>query len=151
MEKERWQIDDLVDGALQRHHHLLAERQVDLDLAAGLPALYVDGREIEVVLMNLIENAVKYSDSGTPITVSTQRQSGQVIFCVADQGIGIPSEHLLRIFERFYRVNGGMAHVPGTGLGLAICKRIVEAHRGQIWAESAPGIGSRFYVSLPIH
>ena len=110
----------------------------------------VDGREIEVVLMNLIENAVKYSNPGTPVTISTQRQSGHVIFGVEDRGLGIPSEHLLRIFERFYRVNGGMSHVPGTGLGLAICKRIVEAHQGQIWAESAPDIGSRFYFSLPI-
>jgi two-component system phosphate regulon sensor histidine kinase PhoR len=150
MEKEHWQIGDLVDGALQRRHILLADRQVNLRLAPGLPALYVDGREIEVVLMNLIENAVKYSDPGTPITIGTQRQSGQVIFSVEDQGIGIPAEHLLRIFERFYRVDGGMAHVPGTGLGLAICKRIVEAHQGQIWAESAPGIGSRFYFSLPV-
>jgi two-component system phosphate regulon sensor histidine kinase PhoR len=150
MEKERWSIDDLVDGALQRRHVLVADRQVDLDLAAGLPALYVDGREIEVVLMNLIENAVKYSGPGTPITVSTQRQADQVIFGVEDQGVGISGQHLVRIFERFYRVNGGMSHVPGTGLGLAICKRIVEAHRGQIWAESAPGIGSRFYFSLPI-
>jgi PAS domain S-box-containing protein len=150
MEREHWQIDDLVDGALQRRHVLLAERQVDLELAPRLPALYVDGREIEVVLMNLIENAVKYSDPGTPIMVSTQRLADQVIFGVEDRGIGIPSEHLLRIFERFYRVNGGTSHVPGTGLGLAICKRIVKAHGGQIWAESAPGYGSRFYFSLPI-
>jgi two-component system sensor histidine kinase KdpD len=129
---------------------MLVDRQVDLKLAPGLPVLYVDGREIEVVLMNLIENAVKYSDPGTPITIRTQRLSDQVIFGVEDRGVGIPGEHLLRIFERFYRVNGGMAHVPGTGLGLAICKRIIEAHRGQIWAESAPGYGSRFYFSLPI-
>jgi signal transduction histidine kinase len=100
--------------------------------------------------MNLIENAVKYSDPGTPIMISTQRQVDQVIFGVEDRGIGISKEHLLRIFERFYRVNGGMSHVPGTGLGLAICKRIVQAHGGQIWAESAPGFGSRFYFSLPI-
>jgi two-component system phosphate regulon sensor histidine kinase PhoR len=150
MEKEWWKIDDLVDGALQRRHVLLAERQVDLELAAGLPALYVDGREIEVVLMNLIENAVKYSAPSTPIMINTQSHSGQVIFGVEDQGIGIAPEHLVRIFERFYRVDGGMLHVPGTGLGLAICKRIVEAHRGQIWAESAAGVGSRFYFSLPI-
>jgi two-component system phosphate regulon sensor histidine kinase PhoR len=150
MDCEWWQIDDLVDGALQRRRILLTDRQVGLELAPDLPTLYVDGREIEVVLMNLIENAVKYSDPGTPITVTTERRSNQVVFGVTDQGVGIPAEHLERIFERFYRVGSQGPHVPGTGLGLAICRRIVEAHHGHIWAESTPGIGSRFFFSLPV-
>jgi PAS domain S-box-containing protein len=150
MDREWWQIDDLVDGALQRRRILLADRQVGLELAPDLPTLFVDGREIEVVLMNLIENAVKYSDPGTPITLTTERRSNQVVFGVTDQGIGIPAEHQERIFERFYRVGSQGPHVPGTGLGLAICRRIVEAHHGSIWVESTPGIGSRFFFSLPL-
>jgi two-component system phosphate regulon sensor histidine kinase PhoR len=151
MDLEWWQIDDLVDGALQRRRILLADRQVDLELASDLPTLYVDGREIELILMNLIENAVKYSDPGTPITLTTERRSNQVVFSVTDRGIGIPAEHLDRIFERFYRLDSHGPHIPGTGLGLAICRRIVEAHQGRIWVESTPGIGSRFFFSLPVH
>jgi signal transduction histidine kinase len=110
----------------------------------------VDGREIEVVLINLIENAVKYSNRGTPITVGVERQGDQALFSVADEGIGIAAKHLERIFERFYRADGEGTRVTGTGLGLAICKRIVEAHGGRIWVESTPGVGSRFYFSLPV-
>ena len=148
MEKEWYQVNDLADGALQRRRNLTANRPVDLCLSPDLPALFVDGREIEVVLMNLIENAVKYSDPGTPITLSADRQADQVVFSVADQGLGIPAEHQEHIFERFYRVDGERRRAPGTGLGLAICKRIVEAHSGRIWVESTPGLGSRFYFSL---
>jgi PAS domain S-box-containing protein len=150
MDKEWWQVDDLVDGALQRRRTLLAERRVDLELSLDMPALFVDGREIEVVLMNLLENALKYSDPTTPITLSTELQRGEVVFCVADQGIGIPAEHQERIFDRFYRVYTEGRRVPGTGLGLAICRRIIQAHKGHIWVESTPGAGSRFCFSLPV-
>jgi two-component system phosphate regulon sensor histidine kinase PhoR len=150
MEKEWYQVVDLVDGALQRRRNLVAGRQISLRLSPDLPALFVDGREIEVVLMNLIENAVKYSDPGTPITLGVERQGDRVVFSVADQGIGIPPEHIDRIFERFYRVEGEGHRDAGTGLGLAICKRIVEAHGGRIWVESRPGAGSCFYFSTPV-
>ena len=150
MKKEWYHINDLVDGALQRRRNLTADRQARLHLPADLPLLFVDGREIEVVLMNLIENAVKYSDPGTPITVNVEGQGDQVVFSVADQGVGIPAEHLDRIFERFYRVIDEGRRALGTGLGLAICKRIVEAHDGRIWVESTPGIGSRFHFTLPV-
>ena len=150
MEKEWVQVVDLVDGALQRTHSTTARRQVALRLPTNLPALLVDGREIEVVLMNLIENAVKYSDPGRPITLSADREADQVLFCVADEGPGIPARHLDRIFDRFYRANDEGRRPPGTGLGLAICRRIVEAHSGRIWVESTVGAGSRFCFCLPL-
>jgi len=150
MEKEWWRVDDIVDGALRRRHNLIADREVRLELAPNLPALYVDGREIEVVLVNLLENAVKYSEPGTPITVGAENRGESIVFWVADQGIGIPEEHLDQVFERFYRVDGTGRRVSGTGLGLAICKRIVEAHGGRIWVESRSGVGSTFYFSLPL-
>ena len=103
-----------------------------------------------MVLMNLIENAVKYSYSGTPITLRAEFQNGDVVFGVADQGTGVPPEDLERVFERFYRANGDKRRAPGTGLGLAICRRIVEAHDGRIWVESTPKVGSCFYFSLPL-
>lgn len=150
MEKEWWHVDDIVDGALQRRRNLIADREVRLKLAPELPLLFVDGREIEVVLINLLENAVKYSDPDTPITVGAERQGEEIIFWVTDQGVGIPEEQQAHIFERFYRVDGTRRRVAGTGLGLAICKRIVEAHGGRIWLESCPGVGSTFYFSLPV-
>ena len=134
------------EGALET----AADRRIDLNLSPDLPALYVDGREIEVVLMNLIENAIKYSAPGTDIALSAERQDDQVVFCVTDYGSGIPAEHLERVFERFYRVHNDSRRIPGTGLGLAICRRIVEAHSGRIWVDSEPDVGSRFCFSLPV-
>jgi signal transduction histidine kinase len=150
MQKEWWQVDELIDGALQRRHSLLADREVHLELASNLPPLFVDGPEIEVVLMNLIENAIKYSYPETPITVRTELQPGQVVFSVTDMGPGIAKEHLDRIFERFYRIDSDEHRAAGTGLGLAICKRIVESHSGTIGVSSTPDVGSRFHFSLPL-
>jgi two-component system phosphate regulon sensor histidine kinase PhoR len=150
VDKEWWQVNDLIDGALQRRHTMIADRPIDLDLAPGAPALLVDGREIEIVLMNLIENAAKYSDRGAPIGISVDVQETEVVFCVEDQGPGISEKHLERIFERFYRIESEHHRAPGTGLGLAICKRIIEAHSGRIWVASTPGVGSRFCFSLPL-
>lgn len=143
-------VVDLVEGALQRLQSLTTGRPIHLKLADDLPALWVDDREIELVLINLIENAVKYSEPGTPITLGAERRGDEIVFSVANCGRGIPAEHLARIFERFYRVNGGGRPVAGTGLGLAICKRIVEAHGGRIWAESTPGVGPCFSFTLPL-
>ena len=150
MRQVRCAVCDLVDGALQRAQRLTAGRPVHLDVQAGLPALLADDHEIELVLINLIENAVKYSEPGTPIALEAERQGGQVVFTVGDQGVGISAEHLERVFERFYRVDDHGRQAAGTGLGLAICKRIVEAHGGRIWVASRPGAGARFSFSLPI-
>jgi signal transduction histidine kinase len=150
MEREWWQVSDIVDGALRRRRSMTVHRNLILDVAPELPPVWVDGREIEVVLMNLIENAVKYSDPGTPIRITAQHRDQAVEFCVADRGTGIAEDELDRIFERFYRVESEQHRAPGTGLGLAICKRIVEAHRGRIWVESVPESGSRFCFALPL-
>ncbi len=150
MDREWWQVSDIVDGALRRRRTLLQHHRVELDLAPDLPPLYIDGLEIEVVLMNLVENAVKYSDPGTTIRIRAAREGDAVVLSVEDEGIGIPPEDLDRIFERFYRVRRDRGHVTGIGLGLAICKHIVEAHGGRIWVESEQGRGTCFYVSLPL-
>jgi two-component system phosphate regulon sensor histidine kinase PhoR len=141
---------DLLESALRRVQGLAAGRPLLLSVPDDLPVLWVDDREIERVLINLIENAIKYSDTDTPIALSVEHRNDQAIFSVTDQGIGIAAEHLPRIFDRFYRVESGERRVAGTGLGLAICKRIVEAHRGQIAVESAPGRGACFWFSLPL-
>jgi len=150
MEKDWHRVNDLVNGALQRQRDLIADREVRVRMPSNLPALFVDGREIEVVLANLMANAAKYSEPGTEIVLEAEQQDGRIVFTVADQGIGISPEHQKRIFEKFYREDRVARRVPGIGLGLAICKRIVEAHGGHIWVESAPGSGARFFFDLPL-
>jgi two-component system phosphate regulon sensor histidine kinase PhoR len=103
------------------------------------------------VFGNLIENSLKYASSGKRIRVGAKLISTEVEFSVCDFGPGIASEHLERIFERFYRVDKARSRESGgTGLGLAIVKRIVQAHGGRIWAESELGSGVAFHFTLPL-
>lgn len=120
-----------------------------LELDGNLPRLRFDKDRLIQVLINFINNAVKFSDKGR-ITIKTKRNGGEVHVSVSDQGIGIKKEDLSRLFESFSQVSGtGGKRERGTGLGLAISKKIVEAHRGRIWVESVHGKGSAFYFSLP--
>jgi len=108
-----------------------------------------DPFRLEQVLVNLIDNAVKYTERGA-IRVSLRKDDRRLVIEVADTGIGIPKEHLPRIFERFYVVDKSRSRrVGGTGLGLAIVKHIVLLHNGSVDVESTPGEGTKFTVSLP--
>ena len=105
---------------------------------------------MEQAVVNLVDNAVKYSGDGGTVTVSGSREGDRVLVRVSDNGIGIPREHHERIFERFYRVDKGRSRaMGGTGLGLAIVRHIVNTHNGTITVESTPGKGSTFTISLP--
>jgi PAS domain S-box-containing protein len=113
-------------------------------------AATVDAERLEEVLRNLLSNAIRYSPEGGTITIYGRGDKRQLLIWVSDQGMGIPSQDLEKVFERFYRVDNEITQrVRGAGLGLAVCKGIVEAHGGRIWAESIPGVGSTFYLSLP--
>ena len=103
---------------------------------------------LEQAVVNLIDNAVKYSPAARPVQVEARGELGEVLILVRDQGPGIAPEHLPRLFERFYRVDAGRSRkVGGTGLGLAIVKHIAQAHDGWVTVESTPGRGS----SLALH
>ncbi|MDO9300365.1 MAG: ATP-binding protein, partial [Anaerolineales bacterium] len=117
----------------------------------GLPNIRADKSRLEQVLVNLIHNAVKFTKPGGEISIETESREavGGVRFAVRDSGVGIPSESLSRIFERFYRVDKSRTG-SGTGLGLSISKHIIEAHGGKIWAESNEGRGSVFYFVIPL-
>jgi two-component system phosphate regulon sensor histidine kinase PhoR len=109
---------------------------------------------MEQVLVNLVHNAIKFTRPNGSVALSAQKASeGWVRVSVADTGEGIPPDDLSRIFERFYKVDkartGGQTGESSTGLGLAIAKHIVQAHGGDIWAESEYGVGSTFYFTLP--
>jgi two-component system phosphate regulon sensor histidine kinase PhoR len=105
---------------------------------------------LEQALVNLIDNAVKFSPAHSTVRVEAQETEAEIIIRVMDQGDGIPPEHLDRIFERFYRVDAGRSRKEGgTGLGLAIVKHIAQAHGGRVTVESTPGQGSIFSLHLP--
>jgi two-component system phosphate regulon sensor histidine kinase PhoR len=105
---------------------------------------------MEQALINLVQNAIEYSDPGGVIRVSAEKKGASVLLCVRDEGCGIARNHLPRLFERFYRVDKGRSReLGGTGLGLAIVKHIVQAHRGRVSVDSRPGEGSTFRIHLP--
>jgi PAS domain S-box-containing protein len=117
----------------------------------SLPPVRADADRIRQVLANLLSNAVKFSPQGGEVTVGARQEGTNVVIWVADQGVGISSEALPRLFSRFFRVdNTATRSVGGTGLGLALVKEIVEAHEGKVWVESAPGKGSTFFFTLPL-
>ena len=101
-------------------------------------------------MVNLVDNALKYSPPGSPVVVACSGDAGRVHIAVTDGGPGIASEHLPRVFERFYRVDKARSrNLGGTGLGLAIVKHIAQAHRGQVTVASEVGKGSTFTITLP--
>ncbi|MEO5594126.1 MAG: ATP-binding protein [Chitinophagaceae bacterium] len=121
--------------------------------AESLPeniTVMADRPKLVQVIVNLLSNALKYSDPGTTITICTQVMGDRAEIAVTDQGIGIPKEHLSNIFNQFYRVAPAKAKTEGMGLGLFISKEIMEAHGGSIWAESEPGKGSSFRIVVPL-
>lgn len=111
--------------------------------------LNIDEQRIIQVLLNLVDNAVKHGPTGIVVEIIVQKRERQLVFAVKDNGYGILPEHLNRIFDKFYHIQDKHNHL-NNGLGLAICKGLVEAHHGQIWAESVVGEGSCFYFSLPM-
>jgi signal transduction histidine kinase len=101
-------------------------------------------------ISNLVENGIRYNHSGGSVKIAVQRQEGWILISVSDTGIGIPSEELPHIFERFYRVDRSRAqHKGGAGLGLSIAAHIIQLHGGHIEATSTPGVGSSFTIWLP--
>ena len=142
----------LVTSAADRMR-MQAERaglKLSIKCEDGLPNIRADKSRLEQVLVNLIHNAVKFTKPGGDISLETESTNGGVRFAVRDSGVGIPTESLTRIFERFYRVDKSRTG-SGTGLGLSISKHIIEAHGGKIWAESNEGRGSVFYFVIPIN
>jgi signal transduction histidine kinase len=121
---------------------------LETDLPPHLPQVRGDREKLQQVLINLVENALKFTPPAGRITLSAQAQNGMVEVRVTDTGAGIPQEHLPYIFERFYKVDRARRD-GGTGLGLAIVKQIVEAHRGETRVESQEGAGSAFAFTVP--
>ncbi len=125
---------------------------IRLDVEPAEPAVLVvaDRDRVRQVLMNLVENAMKYSPDGGRIAVGVEPNGNSVQFHVRDEGLGIPADEHARIFDKFYRLDPGMTRgIGGTGLGLYICSELVARMGGRIWVESSEGVGSAFFVEIP--
>lgn len=143
-------IAELVKQAAEVMGPLAESGGVGLELEVAPCVVAADADRILQVLTNLISNAVKFSPSGQTVRIATERRGAELIVRVIDHGRGIPADKLDEVFERFQQVNAADARVRGgSGLGLAIAREIVEQHGGRIWAESAPGAGSTFLLTLP--
>jgi two-component system phosphate regulon sensor histidine kinase PhoR len=139
-------IIDFVKEPAERKKISLSRNEIPSSLA-----VLADRSHLEQILINLLDNAIKYTPEGGRVIVSAvEKDSKDIQFSVEDNGIGIPKEDLSRIFERFYRVDKGRSkELGGTGLGLSIVKHLIQAHGGRVWVESQMGKGSTFYFTLP--
>ena len=144
--KEPSPIDELLESVINRLRTLLQGRQVDLRVAEDVPEVSMDVVQIDQVVTNLIENAIKFTPSGSPISLVAVGDSRHVRVTVADGGPGIPKEDRQRIFEPFER---GATTASGTGLGLAVADAIVQAHGGRMWVAQSPTGGAAFTFELP--
>ena len=148
--KHDWcDMEDIIGVALQRLGENLKNRQTNIKIQESLPLILGDCVLLEQVLVNLLDNAIKYSPSDKAIEISASVEDAKLVVSVADQGIGIPEEAQEQVFEKFYR-GGRTSAVGGTGLGLSICKGIIEAHGGSIWVADLPQGGTRFAFMLPL-
>ena len=146
------EIGPVVANAVDLCREAAAARQIVIDYTP--PQATLRGRIaaplIERAVVNLIDNAIKYSEPGAEVTVALGADARGCRIRVTDQGPGIPRQHLARLFERFYRVDKARSRkLGGTGLGLAIVKHIAQAHGGEVSVESTPGKGSTFTIVLP--
>jgi two-component system sensor histidine kinase KdpD len=143
-------IQEVIDEALDESQQVVARNPVEIRLPEQLPAAVMDAAWITKVLRHLLENAVKYSQPGSPIFISSEVKNDRLITSVADRGSGIDDLERSLIFDKFYRGQSQRYRVQGTGMGLAIVKAIVEAHGGRISVTSQLGHGSVFSFGLPL-
>jgi two-component system sensor histidine kinase KdpD len=147
---KEWQpLDEVIGAALNRMDEQLQGRKIDVHVGPDVSLVPIDAVLIEQVLINLLENAAKYTPAGSPIEIRAHRREDEAVVEVADHGPGVPPELRDKIFEKFYRL-AREGSAGGAGLGLAICRGVVEAHGGRIWVETREGGGSVFRFTLPI-
>jgi len=148
LQKEWHPLEEIVGAALTRLEGRLRGRSVTTRFPPNLPLAPLDGVLIQQVVINLLENALKYSPPTAPIELSASATPEAIVFEIADRGPGLPHGDEQRIFDKFYRA--GPARESGVGLGLTICRGIIEAHGGRIWAENRPSGGAVFRFTIPL-
>jgi len=149
MTLEPTRIEPVTRDVVARTRSLYPTMNLSINITEDLPDVLMDATRIAQVLDNLLSNAHKYAP-GADVEICVSNRGNQIYLEVADQGTGIPVEHLPHLFERFYRVPETTNTTRGTGLGLHICRKIVEAHGGEIGVDTEPGAGAKFWFTLPI-
>ena len=152
LEVEPTNLAELVQRRVSQAEVIAQGKNISLktDITEGLPEIEADGRRIEQVVANLLDNALNHTPQGGTVTIAVSPDKNGILVSVSDTGEGIPPEHLPYIFERFYRVDDARSRkTGGAGLGLAIAKQMVELHGGRIWVESEAGKGSKFSFAMP--
>jgi signal transduction histidine kinase len=150
IEKKLFDMNQLLREVFEETQLIVNTHKVSL-VQTGVVNVVADRDKISSVVSNLLSNAVKYSPKGKSITITSEIQQETAIVSVKDEGMGIQSQDLPRIFDRYYRVEGDdTRHISGFGIGLYLCAEIIGRHKGEIWAESEVGKGSTFYFSLPL-
>jgi two-component system, OmpR family, sensor histidine kinase KdpD len=148
VQKEPQSVEEVVGAALGRMEDRLRGREVTTTIPDEIPLVPFDPALMEQVLINLLENATKYTPEGSPLDIVARRLDKEVEVEVADRGPGVESKEAERVFDKFYRVREGEG--GGVGLGLTICRGILSAHGGRIWVEDRPGGGASFRFTLPL-
>ncbi|MGD0113556.1 MAG: ATP-binding protein, partial [Armatimonadota bacterium] len=142
----------LIHRAVETQRSYTSSHEFEVIVADDLPRITADQDKVEQVLTNLLSNAIKYSPDGGKITIHARALGDNISVSISDQGLGIPTEHLGKLFTRFHRVDSRDTRKQyGTGIGLYLVKHLVEAHKGEITVESTLGVGSTFTFVLPIH
>jgi two-component system, OmpR family, phosphate regulon sensor histidine kinase PhoR len=148
LQKEPINMGEFINNLIAKQKMRDIKRQIIVNISDKLPMVHADSRRLDMILRNLLDNAVKYSADDTEIRVSVEKQPDELVIAVSDRGTGIPLEQQANLFRPFERL-GDTTYAKGLGLGLLVCKRLIEAHNGRIWVESKPGVGSTFYFTLP--
>jgi two-component system phosphate regulon sensor histidine kinase PhoR len=149
----RFELLPLLEKVVMIQKQSTNKHELALDIQNELPKTIIgDEDKVDQILTNLLNNAIKYSPNGGKITVHANNEGETLLVGIEDQGLGIPKEHLIRVFERFHRVNNeDNRKIYGTGLGLYLVQHLVEqVHLGKVWVESEVGVGSTFWVRIPI-
>lgn len=150
LNKENFEIDNLIREITVDMQNIITSHKIEIKLSANTK-ICADKYRISQVMANLISNAVKYSPNAKTILITSKRVNGHVEICVMDFGIGIFKKDISHIFERFYQARNKIRKsFSGLGLGLYICSEILKQHNGKIWVESEKGIGSTFFIKLPV-
>jgi signal transduction histidine kinase len=149
-DKESCYIQDIINEVMERQKWSSKKPIFFSDIEPDIPPILADNTQIKQVIMNLVENAIAYSEESSTIKISARINGTLMQVTVTDNGDGIPPEDIDKVFDKFYRGSQNRHKPGGVGLGLAICKSIIDNHGGKIWVESKPGQGSVFYITLPI-
>jgi len=149
LNKIPFDISDTIEQVVPYFQENAPEHRFEVASPDGPIEIHADKQKIEQVLKNLLANAVKYSPKGGLIQITSTLSAGRCEIAVEDHGIGMSTEQVEKVFDKFYRVDASNTAIEGTGLGMTIVKYIVEAHGGKIWVESAVGKGTKVSFTVP--